>query len=172
MYSTLQDLSLLRLLKFLDDANNSTTTRTAIAVQSRAIVNVSDASANARIRLIVLTCLVLVLGLLPALWKILKEFDRLVAYRKRWIDVRCEGKELGWLSVRAAPGFVGWGEKRLKDFIIKTGLSSSLESNGGRARNWNGAGNGTRRRQTDDAQFSRGEEANLDIDIQALFSIG
>lgn len=158
VYSTLQDLSLLRLLRLLD--NGSATNKTN-AFRSRAIVNGKDAAPEARRRLIILTVLVLVVGLLPALWKILKEFNGMVAYRKRWIEVRCQGKDMGWLSARKAPGFVGWGEKKLKDFILKTGLSSSLERNGDKSR----------RRQPDDAQLSHGEEANLEVDIQSLFSI-
>jgi calcium permeable stress-gated cation channel len=158
VYSTLQDLSLLRLLRLLDNGNATTPN----IIQSRAIVNGKDATQDVHTRLIVLTVLVLVLGLLPALWKILKEFNRLVAYRKRWIEVRCQGKDMGWLSARKAPGFVGWGEKKLKDFILKTGLSSSLERNGDKSR----------RREHDDAQLSHGEEASLEVDIQSLFSIG
>jgi calcium permeable stress-gated cation channel len=159
VYSTLQDLSLLRLLRLLDNGNSPTSSN---ALRTRATVNGKDATKQVNTRLIVLTVLVLVVGLLPALWKILKEFNRVVAYRKRWIEVRCQGKDMGWLSARDAPGFVGWGEKKLKDFILKTGLSSSLERNGEKSR----------KRQDDDAQLSHGEEAGLEVDIQSLFSIG
>jgi len=89
----------------------------------------------------------------------------MVAYRKRWVEVKCGGKELGWLSARDAPGFVGWGEKKLKDFILKSGLSSSLENsanNNGR----NGSG-----RRTEDRPLSNTEEENLEVDIRSLFSI-
>lgn len=161
VYSTLQDLSVLRLLRLLDSGNVTTTSLSS--VHSRAFVNGKDASPNVRIRLIILTVLVLVLALLPALWKIIREFNGLVAYRKRWVEVRCEGKELGWLSARDAPGFVGWGEKRLKDFVLKSGLSSSLESGtDGR--------NGSRRR-AEDRPLSHAEEENLEVDIRSLFSI-
>jgi calcium permeable stress-gated cation channel len=158
VYSTLQDLSLLRLLRLLDSGNAPATQNN---LHTRAIVNGKDAAHEARIRLIILTVLVLVVALLPALWKIMREYSRLVAYRGRWIEIRCQGQDMGWLSVRKAPGFTGWGEKKLKDFILKTGLSSSLERNGDK-----------RRRLPDDAQLSHGERANLEVDIQSLFSIG
>jgi hypothetical protein len=61
---------------------------------------------------------------------------------------------------------VGWGEKKLKDFVVKSGLSSSLESG---ANNRNGM-NGSRRR-TEDQTLSYREEANLEVDIRSLFSI-
>jgi hypothetical protein len=89
--------------------------------------------------LIILTVLVLALALLPALWKILREFNKMVAYRQRWIAVRCEGKEMAWLSAKDAPAFMEWGEKRLKAFLLKTGLSNSFELNGNQR-------NGSRRR--------------------------
>jgi len=83
---------------------------------------------------------------------------------------------MAWLSIRQAPGFVGWGEKRIKNFILKTGLSSALESppnnNGSRRRadqsrgtlNGNGNGNGHHHHNADDG-------ARPDVDIQNLFSV-
>jgi hypothetical protein len=172
VYSTLQDLSLMRLLRLFEDGTIPASN--LIKIQARADPVNSGDPQHARIRVIILTALTLVLGVFPALWKIVKEFNRLVNYRNAFVNVRCEGKELGWLSARKAPGFVGWGEKRLKDYILKLGLSLSMEAREGR--NGNGARprNGERRtRRPEERQpLNHNEEANLEIDIQSLFSIG
>jgi hypothetical protein len=115
-YSTLQDLSILRLLQLLDIGHVNVT-----GLERRAFVDGKDAAPNARIRIIILTALAIVLGTLPALYKILKEFNRVVAYRRRWIDVRCEGQELAWLSARQAPGFVGWVKDGSRILFSKQG---------------------------------------------------
>lgn len=174
VYSVLQDLSLLRLLPLLDDRNIST--------QTLATVDGKDVTFRTRVRIIILTALLIVVGLLPALIKSLREFDKLLAFRRRWLDIHLQGVEMGWLSAHDAPGFVGWGERRIKDFIIKTGLSSSLDfspnASGTGARPGNGTGNGTTnggdrpRRRRQGAFLSRAEEAALEVDIQSLFSIG
>lgn len=158
-YSVLQDMSLLRLIRLLDNTSVNTSSDFVI----RAIVNGKDYASNARTRVIILTVLSIVLGVLPVLWKIIREFDRLVAYRRRFMDVKCQGLEMGWLSARYSPGFVGWGEKRLKDFIVKTGLSASLDENR------NGTSRSRRRRHT---EWSNEEKADLEVDVQSLFSIG
>jgi calcium permeable stress-gated cation channel len=159
-YSVVQDLSLLRLLQLFETQNVSATT--SLALEARAVINNKGAKSNGRIRTIVLTILVVVLGVLPALYKILKEFSRLVAHRRRWVEVRCEQKEMGWLSADKAPGFVGWGEKQFKDYLIKIGLSSTLVlSNEGRS--------GRRNRYPQkESSFSEGSK----IDVETLFSIG
>ncbi|KAL5519004.1 hypothetical protein ACEPAH_687 [Sanghuangporus vaninii] len=177
LYSTLQDLSVLRLLQLLDDDNISTTN----TIASRAIVNGTDVTSNIKTRLIILTVIVLVLGMFPALIKLMREFTKLVNYRKRWLEIHCEGLELGWLSADNAPGFVGWGEKRIKDFITKIGLSSSLDQNGGLTTSgaMTGIGSGHRARTTshrdrrrDDRTLSHEEKQALEVDIRSLFSIG
>ncbi|KAI0375116.1 hypothetical protein BV20DRAFT_960185 [Pilatotrama ljubarskyi] len=160
-YSVLQDLSLLRLLHLLDAGQVTTADIGTLA--SREIVNGRDAAPNARIRIIIATVLAIVLGLLPVLWKILKEFNRMVAYRERWVEVRCQGLEMGWLSARRAPGFVGWGEKRLKDYLVKIGLSSCLDANDRNARS---------RRRRRAQELNNEERGDFEIDIQSLFSIG
>ncbi|KAG6919045.1 hypothetical protein DXG01_009755 [Tephrocybe rancida] len=169
-YSILQDLSLMRLLRLFD--NGSVPSSNLINLQARA--GPSGDPQNARVRVIVLTALTLLLGLLPALWKIIREFNRLVVFRKEFTEVRCEGKELGWLSAESAPGFVGWGEKRFKDFILKTGLSYSMESRNGRTDTRARNGNGERRnhRSEEMQPLTKTEEANVEVDIQSLFSIG
>lgn len=150
VFSTLQDLSLMRLLQLLDDTKNGF--RMAPYV---------------RIRLIILTIFAIVLTLTPALWLIMREFNKLVSYRESWVDVRCQGVEMGWLCARRAPGLVGWGEMRVKEFVVKAGLSSTLEVD-------NGDGNGGKRRnkQRKATGWSEVEKGQFDVDIQSLFSIG
>jgi hypothetical protein len=71
---------------------------------------------------------------------------------------------MGWLPASKAPGFVGWGEKRLKSYLLKTGLSSKLESAG------------ENRKQKKERERRLMERNNSgegpDIDIETLFSIG
>lgn len=166
VYSTLQDLSLLRLLRAWDTRNTDIST-----IGPREILPRSNSTTNIRARIIVLTVLSVVLAVLPTLYKILKEFNRLVAYRRRWIDIRCGGKEMGWLNARDAPGFIGWGEKHLKEFILKAGLSSCLETSLSRTGSHDGRLGHRRRRYRDNVLTDR-EEPYLEVDIQTLFSIG
>ena len=174
VYSTLQDLSLLRLLHLLD--NGSITTENLNGLRKRKTVDGKDLYTNTYIRLIVLTAFVLGLAVLPALWKILKEFDRMVAYRKRWIQVKCEGREMAWLSVKDAAGFAGWGEKKLKKFLVRSGLSSMSDAGPGRNGNRREIQRSNRdeRRPEDEADrpLTGAEEMGLDVDIESLFSIG
>ena len=167
-YSAVYDLSLLRLLQLLDDRQITTTTdlRSSNSTQlvTRAVVNGEDLTGNTRIRIIILAALVIVLGLIPALWKTLREFNTVANYRKRWLKVKCANNEMGWLSASKAPGFVGWGEKRLKNYLLKTGLSSKLES-GGESRKEKKE---RERRLTERDNSGEGP----DIDIESLFSIG
>ncbi len=167
-YNMLQDLSLSRLLRLLDAGNISTANLATMLKRADA----TD-SQNFRIRIIVLTALTLALALLPALWKILREFNRLVAYRERWLDTMCEGKDIGWLSARYAPGFVGWGEQRLKDFILKTGLSLSFDPNdSSRDRNATRTrGSARRRRSGENEPLNANHDGRPDVDIESLFSI-
>lgn len=164
-YSVLQDLSLLRLLRLLDAGSITTDSDFALPNFVREIINGDDRSPEARTRMIILTVLAIVLGVLPALVAVIREFNKLVAYRERWLYARCHGLEMGWLSARAAPGLVGWGERRVKDFIVKTGLSASLDS----PENANGtAGRRTRR----DREWIEQQREQLEIDVRSLFSIG
>ena len=165
VYSTLHDLSLLRLLRLFNDGGVSTSN----SIHTRALIIEQDPH-HARVRVIVLTALTLVLGLFPALWMILREFNTMVAYQRLFVNVRCVGQELGWLSANRAPGFVGWGERRMKDFILKIGLSYSMEAMDGRndSRARNGSG---RPRRSEEQPLNYQEEANLGVNIQSLFSI-
>lgn len=171
-YTTLQDLSLARLLKLVDSGQVEVTNLiTANTLHRRA--EPSDVSQNTRIRLIVLTVLVLVVSLLPALWKVMKEFTALVNYRKRWIQVKCEGLEMGWLSVRDAPGFAGWGEQRLKEFLKTAGLGTSLD---GIVKSRTGSAS-RRARDRSPSRRGRSEDQPLnpddvnEVDVHSVFSI-
>lgn len=170
-FSALQDLSLFRLLRTFDASKISS--NSLVVIQKRA----TNDPQNLRARIIILTVFAIVLVLFPSLRKVLKEFSRHVRYRNRWIETKCQGMEMAWLSANKAPGFVGWGEMRLKDFILKSGLSSSLDKNGVGG---NGSGNG-RSANIQNRNQSRGnpereplndsEKAALEVDIQSLFSI-
>lgn len=190
-YGTLQDLSLLRLLRLLDDGNVSTNFAVTLSpVGKRAVIDGVDFAPQIRTRLIILVVLTLVVGVLPALWKILKEYTKLVNYRRIWAEERCEGKEMAWLSARDAPGFAGWGEKRIKDFLVKSGLSGGFENGSGNG-NGNGKSNGSKteklapgsrrisgpysprsQRRNEQQPLTSLEEAELEVDISSLFSIG
>ncbi|TFY74538.1 hypothetical protein EWM64_g9475 [Hericium alpestre] len=166
-YSTLQDLSLLRLLQLLDSRNITTSASTA--ADARAVLNGTDVFWRTRIRVIILIVLLIVVAILPALWMLLREFNNLSAARRIWTDVHLKGIEMGWLSIREAPGFLGWGEKAVKAFITKTGLSSTLGANG------NGNGNGAsndRSRRIQEWGLEDPDEGLAEVDIQGLFTIG
>jgi hypothetical protein len=159
VYSTVQDLSLLRLLQRLDDERSG---QTPGALMKRA--EGSPGLSNARIRIIVLSALVVVLATLPALYKILKEFRRIAEFRTRWIETRCEGIEIGWLSAERAPGFATWGEKRVKDYFVKNGLSTSLDNN-------STSGTNGKNRRSHKTQPSEIDEKHSEVDVQSLFTI-
>ncbi|KAJ7160781.1 hypothetical protein C8R46DRAFT_1223124 [Mycena filopes] len=145
-YSTLEDLSLMRLLRAFDD--NSTSVSTTNLLHTRAVSSTGSDPQHLRIRVIILTVLVLVLALLPALYKLLKELSLLIAYRQRWVTLRCEGKQLGWLSARHAPGGM---------------LNGSEGSLGARPR---------RRSRTDgEDQPNEAEKDKLQVDITNIYSI-
>jgi calcium permeable stress-gated cation channel len=166
-YSTLQDLSILRVLMLLDNRIVSTSTDTSVLE----VVNGQDLKSRARVRIIILTAFLIVLGLFPALVKILREYSNLVAFRRKWTDVHLQGKEMGWISAREAPGFVGWGEKRLKDFILKTGLSSSLDFSAEPANSGTGRGRGPGRRGMGSPYMFSEEDMRPEVDVLSLFTI-
>ena len=163
-YSTLQDLSILRVLMLLDNPSSGTSEPEVVVGQ--------DLRRRARVRIIILTALLIVLGLIPALVKILREYGNLVAFRRKWTDIHLEGKEMGWISASEAPGFAGWGEKRLKDFILKTGLSSSLDFSAGPANGGTGRGGRSGRRGLGTSPYMLSEEdVRQEVDILSLFTI-
>jgi hypothetical protein len=162
------DLSLLRLLQLLDNREITTTDNAqpedTTQLATGLVVNGKDLGGDARARIIILTALLIALGLIPALWRLLREFNTVANYRKRWVKVKCRENEMGWLSASKAPGFVGWGEKRLKSYLLKTGLSSKLETSGESRRERKER----ERRLVERTASGEGPE----IDIESLFSIG
>lgn len=173
-YSTLSDISLMRLLRLFDTEN--VIGPTSKNINSRSLLLTGDDPFHAGVRVIVLTILTILLGLLPALIRILREFNAILAYRRQWLQVKCQRKDLGWLSARKAPGFSTWGEQRFKDYLVKIGLSSTLTE----AVKRNGNGNGARprngekrtRRKEEEQLLSLNDDFDAEIDIQSLFSIG
>lgn len=161
VYSTIQDLSLLRLLQLLEASSASTNTTHSVLD----VFNSDNQASKARLRIVILAILAVFAATLPALYKILKEINNLVAFRRRWLEMRCEGKEMGWLSSRKAPGFAGWGEKRIKDYLVKIGLSSSL---GGSSRSNNRPPQLSRRTQS---YYQNTQNSVLEVDVQSLFTV-
>jgi hypothetical protein len=173
-YSTLQDLSVLRVLQLLDNRDVSTSSNTNVfeVVNGQDLrLNGQDLKWRGRVRIIVLTVLLVVLGLVPALVKILREYGKLLAFRCKWTDVHLQGKEMGWISARQAPGFAGWGEKRLKDFILKNGLSSSLDFSAEPANSGTGRHERSGRRRQGGPYMYLEEDYGLEVDILSLFTI-
>ncbi|TFK26704.1 hypothetical protein FA15DRAFT_754865 [Coprinopsis marcescibilis] len=162
-YSSLLDLSLLRLLQLIDSQGLNVVGTSSLAKRA-----LEDDTFRSRTRVIILTALAIVLGVIPALWKIMREFNAVVEYRKRWLAVRCESKDLGWLSASKAPGFANWGEKRFKDYLVKIGLSSEL---GDAAKRNGGTRRSGRARRREEEQPLNDEDQKTEIDIQTLFSI-
>lgn len=169
-FSTLSDISLIRLLRLFD---NGDVTPDNNLITGASLLKAHDPF-HARVRLIVLTVLTVLLGLLPALIQIITEFNAIVAYRKRWLQIRCQRKDLGWLSARKAPAFATWGEKQFKDYLVKIGLSSTLNDTAKRTGNPNSrARNGERRTRRREGQLiNLDDDIDSEIDIQSLFSIG
>ncbi|KAN0102356.1 hypothetical protein V8E52_012028 [Russula decolorans] len=164
-YSTLQDLSIMRVLQLFDNRDVSTR-RNASVLE---IVNGEDLKWRARLRVIIVTVLLIVVGLFPALVMILREYSKLVVFRRKWTDVHLQGKEMGWISARDAPGFIGWGEKRLKDFVLKTGLSSSLDFSAEPASTGVGRRGGSGRNGYD--PYLSEEDTGFEVDISSLFTV-
>ncbi|KAI0299794.1 hypothetical protein BC826DRAFT_1090413 [Russula brevipes] len=150
---------ILRILQLLDDRDRARSG------------NGQDLKWRGRLRVIILTGLLIVLGLVPALIKILHEYGKLVAFRRKWTDVHLHGKELGWISTRDAPGFVSWGEKRLKDFILKTGLSSSLDFSAEPANSGTGRRGRSTRNVPGSPYMHSDEHLGFEVDILSLFTI-
>ena len=167
-YSAVYDLSLLRLIQLLDNRQITTTTQIQLGnsthLATRAVVDGKDLENNTRIRIIILAALLIAFGLIPALWKVLREFSAIANYRNRWIKVKCGDNAMGWLSASRAPGFVGWGEKKLKNYLLKTGLSSKLES----------PGESRREKRERERRFMERTNSGEgpEVDIESLFSIG
>ncbi|CAE6471377.1 unnamed protein product [Rhizoctonia solani] len=183
--STLQDLSLLRLLKMYDEGAVNTTYGPGL--KRRAIVDGNDRTPAARTRLIILTVLVIVFFAFPALFKLLREWTNVLACRRRWLE-ELHSVDIVWLRADRAPGFQGWGEGRIKDLLIRCGLTSKLggESNTSRSAGSAGRSTSTRSpgpmrslggsgdehaRRNNDLEMERGRDEGGEVDVHSVFTI-
>ena len=173
-YSTLTDLSLLRLLRLFDSGQVSPS---SVSTHTRRGLDSSSDPYRVHVRVVVLAILTILLGVLPVLIKILREFNRIAEYRTRWLEVKCEGKDMAWLSARKAQAYATWGERQFKDYLVKIGLSTTLAEQARRNHNDGGvrARNGqrvVRRREEEEPLTGRDNVEKPEIDIESLFSIG
>ncbi|KAF9519867.1 hypothetical protein BS47DRAFT_1357887 [Hydnum rufescens UP504] len=175
-YSALHDLSVIRLLRLL---HRGSVTPDEGVLQRRLLVDGVDESHKARLRLLVLSIMVIVL-VMAALLMLYREFNKLLSYRRLWLRVRCDDMEIGWLSLDQTPGLTGLGEEAVKDVFAGNGLVSAR-----RGRNSVGSNESRRRRSTalarqgpqhdehsesDDANNSSYTDGN-DIDVTGVFSV-
>ncbi|CUA72197.1 Short transient receptor potential channel 7 [Rhizoctonia solani] len=183
--STLQDLSLLRLLKMYDEGTVSTTN--GLELGRRAIVDGNDRTPAARTRLIILTVFVIVLFAFPALFKLLREWTNVLTCRRSWLE-ELHSADIVWLRADRAPGFQGWGEGRIKDLLVRCGLTSKLggESTTSRSavsagrsastrspgpmRSLGGSGDEYGRRNYD-AEVERAHDEGGEVDVHGVFTV-
>ncbi|CAE7207304.1 unnamed protein product [Rhizoctonia solani] len=182
--STLQDLSLLRLLRMYDEGAISTSYGPGL--ERRAIVDGSDRTPAARTRLIILTVFVIVLFAFPALFKLLREWTNVLACRRLWLE-ELHSTDVVWLRAGHAPGLQGWGEGRIKDLFVRCGLTSKLggENNTSRGtgsagrsastrspgpmRSLGGSGDDYGRRH--DAETERARDEGGEVDVHSVFTV-
>ncbi|CAE6524811.1 unnamed protein product [Rhizoctonia solani] len=182
--STLQDLSLLRLLKMYDEGTVNTTYGPGLG--RRAIVDGSDRTPAARTRLIILTVFVIVLFAFPALFKLLREWTNVLACRQRWLE-ELHSADVVWLRANRAPGFQGWGEGRVKDLLVRCGLTSKLGGEGnntsrsagsrsastrspGPMRSFGGSGDDHGRRNLS-GEVERAQDEGGEVDVHGIFTV-
>ena len=166
------------------DEGNVTTTGVSTGFARRAFVDGTDRSPAARTRLIILTVLLLALFALPALFKLLHEWTKLLGNRRRWLD-DLGNVDVVWLRSDRAPGFEGWGEGRVKDLFVRCGLTSKMggvgvrpragsgslgRSRSGPLRSLGGSGSGEGSRRTHDTERANGS-ASGDVDVHSVFTI-
>lgn len=188
-YGTLNDLSLLRVLRMLDNGSVNTgstpATKRHLFFVKRLIDNGKDLSKNAYARLIALCVILIVLAILPALWKLWKEFRRLANYYQAWHEGRCERYEMAYLSCGTghsallgtrggAWGWRGWGEGRVKAFFRKSGLGSGpgLGAGAGDRAALSPAERTGRRARNQPSPGSSEEKADAEINVTSVFSVG
>lgn len=108
---SLTNLSLLRLLDALDPAPLGTT-------NSLAKRDASTPPSDAHTRLLVLTILLPLLTVLPALFLVLRAYRQAVRFRTRYLEETCGGLEMVWLP------FVheGVGEEAMRSILREKGL--------------------------------------------------
>ncbi|KAG8808160.1 hypothetical protein FRC19_006095, partial [Serendipita sp. 401] len=190
-YGTLEDLSIMRLLRMLDDGkiNTPSSKRGEDSLWKRLLdQNGRDLAPNAYGRLIALCVIVIVLAVLPALWKLWNEFRKLANYHKAWNELRCEGFEMGYLSCGTgnsallgnrggAWGWRGWGEGKVKAFFRQAGLGGGSGLRADRKSEEKGAlagpseGSG-RRHRGQPSPGSSEERADAEINVTSVFSVG
>jgi calcium permeable stress-gated cation channel len=174
--STLQDLSLLRLLQVLGD-EMGISSQALLAASSQTTSSLISGHAdggpfNARIRVIILTIFTLVLAVAPALIKILREYRKMAKHRKLWLEIRCSNMEIGWLSVSRAPGFTGWSETQMKQFLFQSGLGPTLDNpypNSGLDRSTNAMPEPHSSQRNPNESGS--EKAKFEVDVTSVFTI-
>ncbi len=198
-YGTLADLSIIRLLKMLDNGTLSTVNQQALALGKHARSLVHDArvlhrrlidesghdlSGEAERRLIALCVIIVALALLPALCMIWYEFSRLANYYDIWDKGRCEGVELAYLSCGTsnhllsgkrggAWGWRGWGEGQVKAFFRKNGLGSGTSMGGPTSKSTSAIDillKGNEERRKK-VNLEGGEKAEPEINITGVFSV-
>ncbi|KIM28865.1 hypothetical protein M408DRAFT_16235 [Serendipita vermifera MAFF 305830] len=185
-YGTLNDLSLLRLLRMLDDGQINGASQGKIFWKRLLDQNGKDLAPDANGRLIAICVIMIVLGILPILWKLWKEFTALAAYYKAWDEGRCERYEIGYLSAGTgnsillgnrggAWGWRGWGEGKVKAFFRKAGLGggSGLRP-GPKAPAGDDADmpSSGRRRRNQPSPDSIEEKADAEVNVTSVFSVG
>ncbi|CAG7846308.1 SubName: Full=Uncharacterized protein {ECO:0000313/EMBL:CCA69647.1} [Serendipita indica DSM 11827] len=195
-YGTLNDLSIMRLLRMLDNGSiNGANTSKWVGLFWKRLLdqNGNDLAPNAYGRLIGLCVIIVVLAILPALWKLWKEFSQLVIYHKAWDEGRCEGYEMGYLSCGTgnsallgtrggAWGWRGWGEGKVKAFFRKAGLGGGSglrydNRTAAAAGNENSAllspdANGRRRQRGQPSPGSSEERGDAEINVTSVFTVG
>jgi calcium permeable stress-gated cation channel len=189
-YGTLNDLSLSRLLRMLDNGQiNGASQGKASFLRRLLDQNGNDLAPNAYGRLIAICVIIIVLAILPALWKLWKEFHALAAYHKEWDQGRCERYEIAYLSCGTgnsrllgnrggAWGWRGWGEGKVKAFFRKTGLGGgaglrdrhlAVSESTGLLTPQESEG---RRRRNQPSPGSSEEKADAEINVTSVFSVG
>ncbi|KAG8822531.1 hypothetical protein FRC17_009553 [Serendipita sp. 399] len=188
-YGTLQDLSVLRLLRMMDDGTLNPTSSKVGELWRRLVNNGRDLAPNAYGRLIGLCVIVIVLAILPALWKLWNEFRKLSNYNKAWNELRCEGFEMGYLSCGTgnsiflgnrggAWGWRGWGEGKVKAFFRQAGLGGGTGLRvepikpGERAALAGPSEKHGRRHREQPSPGSSEERADAEINVTSVFSVG
>jgi hypothetical protein len=192
-YGTLNDLSVLRLLRMLEAGtiNTSGSTKRTLSYLRKRLVdsNGKDLANNAYSRLIALCVIIIVIAILPALFKLWKEFRLLSNYYKLWDEGRCDSIEMGYLSCGSgnsrflgnrggAWGWRGWGEGKIKAFFRKAGLGGS--GMGGRGASASGAGEKSallspprsRHHREPSTPGSSDERGDTEVNVLSVFSVG
>lgn len=114
---SLTDLSLLRLLDALDPAELVPTSSTSLLALGKRAESL-DPQSDVRTRLLILTVLVPLVAVCPALVLILRAFSHAAQHRARFLADSCGGLELVWLPFARE----GLGEEALREVLMDGGL--------------------------------------------------